>query len=259
VVGVRVGIISLGTIALESLRQLKKNGEVVLMKITFHGHSCIQIENGTVSLIVDPFLTGNPVAQMKPEDIKVDYVLLTHGHNDHVGDTIEIAKKNNATVIAPFELATFMGWKGLQVHPMHLGGAFQFPFGRVKLTPAFHGSAYIEEKEQQITYLGMPAGILLTLEDKTIYHAGDTGLFSDMKTIGEMNRIDVAFLPIGDNFTMGPSDALVAAEWLKAEKVIPIHYNTFGMIEQDGTQFIEEIKAKGLDGQVLAVGENIVV
>jgi len=227
------------------------------MKITFHGHSCIQIETENHSLIIDPFLTGNPVAKISPDQVKVDYILLTHGHNDHFGDAIEIAQKNNATIIAPFELGTYVSWKGCKSHPMHIGGAYQFDFGKVKYTHAFHGSSYVEEEGQQITYLGMPGGILLTIDGKTIYHAGDTGLFSDMKMLGDLNQIHLAFLPIGDNFTMGPEDALIAAEWLKAEKVIPIHYNTFSLIKQDGNQFVLDVKAKGIEAQELQVGESL--
>lgn len=227
------------------------------MKITYHGHSVVQVETGTTSLIIDPFLTGNTLAKVAAEDIQVDYILLTHGHNDHVGDTVALAQRNNATVIAPNELAVFLSWKGCQVHPMHIGGAAQFDFGRVKLTQAFHGSAYTDDEAQQIVYTGMPSGILLTIGGKTLYHAGDTALFSDMKLIGELNQIDLAFLPIGDNFTMGPDDALLAAEWLKADQIVPIHYNTFPMIKQDPHQFTDQLKAKGLAGKVLESGETI--
>lgn len=185
------------------------------MKVTYHGHSVITVETKDHHIIFDPFLTGNSLTDIKPEDVKADVILLTHGHNDHVGDTEQIAKQNNALVIAPNELAVYLGWKGLNVHPMHIGGSRQFDFGKVKLTQAFHGSAITDEENKTITYTGMPAGILLTVEDKTIFHAGDTALFSDMKLIGELNHIDLAFLPIGDNFTMGPEDAKLAAEWAR--------------------------------------------
>lgn len=227
------------------------------MKITYHGHSCIQVESADTSLIIDPFLQGNPLAKVGPDEIKVSYILLTHGHNDHVGDAEQIAKANGATIIAPFELATYLEWKGCQVHAMGIGGAYQFDFGRVKLTQAFHGSARTDDENKSITCFGMPSGILLTMNGKTIYHAGDTALFGDMKLIGELNEIDVAFLPIGDNFTMGPDDALLAAEWVRAKRVVPIHFNTFPAIEQSGEQFVERLKEKGIAGTLMQVGESL--
>jgi L-ascorbate metabolism protein UlaG (beta-lactamase superfamily) len=224
------------------------------MNLTYYGHSVVLIEVNGKKLIIDPFLNGNTLSPVKPEDISVDVILLTHGHNDHVGDTVELAKKHDALVIAPFELATYLGWKGVRTHPMHIGGAFDFDFGTVKLTQAFHGSSY-EEDNQNIVYTGMPSGLLVTSENKTIYHAGDTALFSDMKLIGELNDIDVAFLPIGDNFTMGPTDAAIAANWLNAKCIIPIHYNTFPVIQQDPEKFIKSL-TKG-NGYLLNPGESI--
>lgn len=166
------------------------------MKVTYHGHSAVKIETNGKTIFIDPFITGNPMTDLKPEDVHVDVILLTHGHNDHVGDTVSLAKKNDALVIAPYELATYLSWEGVRIHPMHIGGSFTFDFGKIKFTQAFHGSSYVEENET-IVYTGMPSGILFQAEGKTIYHAGDTALFSDMKLIGEMNDIDVAFLPIG--------------------------------------------------------------
>ncbi|WP_368503562.1 metal-dependent hydrolase [Alkalihalophilus sp. As8PL] len=225
------------------------------MKVSYHGHSVVLVESKGKKIIFDPFITGNELTDLNADTLEVDVILLTHGHNDHVGDTVELAKRNNALVIAPFELATYLGWKGVNVHPMHIGGAHTFDFGTVKLTQAFHGSAYTEEESQKIIYTGMPAGILLTLEGKTIYHAGDTALFSDMKLIGERNLIDLAFIPIGDNFTMGPEDASIAAEWLQAKQVVPVHYNTFPVIEQDPNEFAANLSGK--KGKVLEVGESI--
>jgi L-ascorbate metabolism protein UlaG (beta-lactamase superfamily) len=200
------------------------------------------------------FINGNGQTDLKVEDLKVDVILLTHGHNDHVGDTIQLAKQNNALVVAPFELATYLGWKGLNVHPMHIGGSHKFEFGTVKLTQAFHGSSY-EEEEQKIIYTGMPAGILFKKEGKTVYHAGDTALYSDMKLLGEFEDIDLAFLPIGDNFTMGPEDAAIAAKWIKAKTVVPMHYNTFPVIEQNPKEFVSRLSGK--NGKVMEAGESI--
>ena len=205
----------------------------------FLGQSCITIEDGDHKIIIDPFLTGNPLAGAKQEEIECSHVLLTHGHGAHFGDSIEIAKRNDATVIATYELASFCGSKGLKFHPMHIGGAHDFNFGRVKLTIAHHGGGFGENAE---IYTGPPVGFLITMGGKTIYNAGDTGLFYDMKLIGEMNQIELAFLPIGDNFTMGIDDAVNAVEFLKPKKVVPVHYNTFPLIEQDPQEFADKVK-----------------
>ncbi|MCD8508673.1 MAG: metal-dependent hydrolase [Bacillus sp. (in: Bacteria)] len=227
------------------------------MRVSFHGHSVVRIETKGKTILIDPFITGNGKCDLNVGDLKVDVILLTHGHNDHVGDTVQLAKDNDAPVVAPFELATYLGWKGVKVHPMHIGGSHSFEFGSVKFTQAFHGSSYTEEDEQKIVYTGMPAGILFKGEDKVLYHAGDTALFSDMKLIGEMNNIDLAFLPIGDNFTMGPEDAVVAANWIKAKKVVPIHYNTFPVIEQDGVAFAKEVTTLVTEGVHMNPGDSL--
>ncbi|HEY2419791.1 MAG TPA: metal-dependent hydrolase [Neobacillus sp.] len=224
------------------------------MKVTYHGHSVVQINTNGKTIIIDPFITGNSLTDLKVEDVKPDVIILTHGHNDHVGDTVELAKKNNALVIANADLTTFLSWQGVKTHGMNIGGSYQFDFGKVKLTQAFHGSGYVTEK-REIIYCGMPTGILFMNEGKTIYHAGDTGLFSDMKLIGEQHPIDLAFLPIGDNFTMGPEDAAFAAKLLKAKKVVPIHFNTFPPIKQDPNRFIEMLDDK--NGKILHPGEAL--
>ncbi|WP_411349298.1 metal-dependent hydrolase [Paenibacillus sp. WLX2291] len=226
------------------------------MKITYYGQSCLLVEEGGKTVIIDPFLSGNPQVNVDVKDIKVDAVILTHGHGDHFGDTVEIAQNNNCPVIAVVELAQYAGAKGAaETVGMNLGGSKQFDGFKVKYTLAFHSSS--NELDGQNVYLGEPAGILLTMGGKTLYHAGDTALFGDMKLIGELNSIDVAALPIGDFFTMGPEDALYAAEWVKAKHVLPVHYNTFPPIEQDGDAFVAELQKKGIKGSALKVGESV--
>ena len=225
-------------------------------KLTFLSHDVFLIEHEGVRIIIDPFLTGNPKAKIEAKDVKVHYVLLTHGHGDHLGDGIDIAKANNATIIAPFELATYCQNKGCQTHPMHIGGSFEFPFGRVKLTIAHHGSA-ADLGGDTLTYLGNPCGFVLSLGDKNIYHAGDTGLFLDMQLIGEMTPLDAALLPIGDNFTMGINDAVKATQFLKPKLVIPMHYQTFDVIMTDPDEFKNKVEAAGFRAHIMTVGETI--
>jgi L-ascorbate metabolism protein UlaG (beta-lactamase superfamily) len=224
-----------------------------MIKITYHGHACFHIQSNGHKLLIDPFITGNPVAKVKPEELICNYILLTHGHNDHFGDTVEIAQRNNATVIAPFELATFCQQKGCQAHGMHIGGSHDFEFGRVKLTIAHHGSAYIGDT---IQYTGNPCGYVLTLGKKNLYHAGDTGLFMDMQLIGKRSKLDLAFLPIGGNFTMDVEDAVQAAKFLKTKQVIPMHYKTFDLIDQDPDQLSKKLKNSGIKVKVLGFGES---
>ena len=218
---------------------------------TFLGHSCFFLEDGENRLIIDPFITGNPQATAKADEIKVNYILLTHAHGDHLGDAVEIAKNNNATIIAPFELANYCQEQGCEVHPMHIGGARNFPFGRLKLTIAHHGSALPDG-----SYGGNPCGMLITMSGSTLYHPGDTGLFYDMKLIGEMNDIALAVLPIGDNFTMGIDDALKAVEFLQPKSVIPMHYKTFDVIDTDPEKFVKKAVKMGVNSVVLKVGES---
>ncbi len=222
-----------------------------MVRLTFLSHAAFLLETNGTRILIDPFLNGNPLATLKPDEAKCDYILLTHGHGDHVGDTVAIAKKNNATVISNYEIASWSVSQGLTAHPMHIGGAHEFPFGRIKLTIAHHGSGY--ESNGQMIYMGNPAGALITVEGKTIYHAGDTGLFYDMKLIGEMNSIDVALLPIGDNFTMGIDDAVKAVEFLNPKLSIPIHYKTFDVIDVDPEEFVKKVEGIGKKAQILEI------
>jgi L-ascorbate metabolism protein UlaG (beta-lactamase superfamily) len=205
--------------------------------------------------MIDPFITGNALAATKLADIKVSHILLTHGHQDHILDAVELAKQNDATIIATHELATYLGWQGVKTIGMNLGGSLRLPFGKVKMTQAFHSSGVIVDEQKQIVYMGMPAGFVIEMGGKTVYHAGDTGLFGDMKLLGELHDIDLAFLPIGDLFTMGPEDALVAAKWIKTDFVVPIHYNTFPPIKQDGDAFVAALAEEDIRGNALKPGE----
>lgn len=198
------------------------------MQIKYYGHACFTLEHQGTLLIFDPFLNNNPLAPVKADAIKADYILVTHGHHDHLGDTLEIAEKNNTTVITSVEMAVAYEKPGINFHRMNLGGSFKFPFGRVKMTPALHGAGVAG---------GRACGFIVDFFGKIIYFAGDTGLFGDMKLIGELNSLDVAILPIGDNFTMGVEDAVVAAQFLQAKKVIPMHYNTWPLIQVDPKVF----------------------
>ena len=222
------------------------------MKLTYLGHSCFLVETSQARLIIDPFLNGNPMATLKAEDIACDYVLVSHGHDDHSGDALQIAQRCGAIIVSNFEIAEYFAAKGAKTHGMNPGGGYNFPFGRVKLTLAHHSSSL--EAGLNPIYLGSPCGILLQADGRTLYHAGDTALFLDMQLIGRAG-LDVALLPIGDNYTMGPEDAAKAAEFLRAKKVVPMHYNTFEPIKQDPHDFAKLVKQEGIDCAVMNSGE----
>jgi len=223
------------------------------IKLTWLSHSAFLIETQAAKILIDPFLSGNPLSCVKADEIEADYILVSHGHGDHVGDTIEIAKRTGATVVANFEICNWLEAQGIkELHPQHIGGGFNYPWGRVKLTIAHHGSQLPDG-----SYGGNPCGFLLSIEGKNIYHACDTGLFYDMKLIGE-EGIDVAILPIGDNFTMGPDDALRAVALIKPKLAIPIHYDTFDVIKQNPHAWAERVnKAGDTEAKVLVPGESL--
>ena len=225
-----------------------------MVTLTFHGHSCWEVTDGKHRLLIDPFLTGNPLADVKPGSFsKLDAILVSHGHGDHIGDGVEIAKRTGALVVANFEVANYFTARGCNAHPLSIGGGRTFDFGHVKLTIAHHGSTGPDGEA-----LGSPAGILLKIGGKTIYHAGDTGLFLDMKLIAEMDGpIDVALLPIGDNFTMGISDAVKATEFVNARVHVPMHYDTFGWIQADPQEFVRRVEAAGRKAVVVKPGRSI--
>jgi L-ascorbate metabolism protein UlaG (beta-lactamase superfamily) len=225
-----------------------------MLKVTFYGHSCVYATDGKHKIIIDPFLNGNPQATIKADEVDVDYILATHGHGDHLGDAVEISRRTGATIIAPNELAIWVTQKGALAHNMHIGGAYNFEFGRVKLTIAHHGSA---AGESGLEYTGNPCGFVFTMGGKTVYHTGDTGLFLDMKLIGEINPIDLMFLPIGDNFTMGVDDAVRAVQFVKPKVVVPMHFNTWDVIAADPEEFKKKLDGSGVRVEVLQPNQSL--
>jgi len=225
-----------------------------MVQLTFHGHACWEVQGASHRILIDPFLTGNDLADVGPADFEsLDAILVTHGHGDHLGDVEGIAKSTDALVVSNYEIALYFQAKGCRVHPMHIGGGHAFEFGHVKLTLAHHGSTGPGGEA-----LGNPAGIVLTIDGKRIYHAGDTAVFLDMQLIGELyGPLDVALLPIGDNFTMGINDAVRAAELLGARNNIPMHYNTFPVIQADPNVFVARAKERGIHAEVVAPGSRI--
>jgi len=224
-------------------------------KLTWYGHAALGLESGGHKILIDPFFSGNPAASASADGVEADFILVSHGHGDHVGDAVAIAKRTQAMVISNFEIATWLEKQGVKVHAQHIGGGHKHPFGYLKLTPALHGSALPDG-----SYGGNPCGFLLTTNDgKKIYTAQDTGLFGDMKLIGE-EGLDLAVIPIGDNYTMGPHDALRAVQLLQPRMVVPIHYNTWELIAQDPQAWARRVEAEtSTKVRVLKPGESLEV
>lgn len=216
------------------------------VSITFLGHAGFSLSDGRHTLVIDPFLTGNPQATASPSDVSCTHLALTHGHADHLGDAVAIAKRTGAVVLGAFEICNFFNEQGVEtVEPGNPGGRITTDFGWLAFTQAFHSSSY------EGRYMGMPCGIMTHIGGATIYHLGDTGLFGDMALLGEIYRPDVALIPIGDRFTMGPDLASRAAEMIKPKVAVPMHYGTWPPIEQDPSTF----KPTGVDVKVMTSGE----
>ncbi len=225
------------------------------LTLTWYGHAAFGIETDGLQILVDPFLSDNPLASVDAGSLPADFILVSHGHGDHVGDAVEIARRTGALVIANYEIATWFEGQGIPAHGQHIGGGFKHPFGYLKLTQAWHGSMLPDGSDG-----GNPAGFLLTSsKGRKLYLACDTGLFGDMRLIGE-EGIDLAALPIGDNFTMGPDDALRAVKLIQPKQVFPVHYNTFDIIRQDPAAWVARVEAEtACKARVIQPGESITI
>lgn len=223
------------------------------MKITFYGHASLAIEVGGKNIIVDPFITANPeAASINLQNLKADYILLTHAHADHVLDVQALAQLNNAVIVSNAEIADYYNKLGFNTHPMNHGGSWKFDFGKVKYVSAIHSSSFPDG-----TYGGNPGGFVIEGEHKNIYIAGDTALTMDMKLIPLRTKLDLAVLPIGDNFTMDVEDAIIASDFIECDKILGYHYDTFGYIKINHEEAIRKFFDKGKDLMLLEIGESI--
>lgn len=226
------------------------------MKITYLGHAAFMLSENGLNVLTDPFLSESPVRNNLNCDVKADYILVSHGHPDHLGDTVNLASKYNSRVVSIFEVATYLSKKGVEnIAPMNIGGKLNTEFGYVKMCQAVHSSSIMEGDER--IYGGIAAGFIINFFEKIIYFAGDTALFYDMKLIGDLNKIDVAFLPVGGNFTMDVDEALYALDLIKPKMVIPMHYNTWPVINADIEKFLKGAETKKIKGVCLGIDESV--
>lgn len=223
------------------------------MKLHYLGHSAVLIEGKNIKALIDPFITKNPACTVDITDLEdITHIFLTHGHGDHLGDTIEIAKRCNSTIVCTVEMGWYLSTFGLKIHPMHIGGKAYFNFGSVKMIPALHGSGI--RTDSGSIYAGNPCGFLIELESIKIYHAGDTGLSIEMQLL-QKEEIDIALLPIGGNYTMDIDDAALSVDFIKPKTVIPIHYNTYDMIQADPIEFKNKVKNSNVE--ILSCGDVV--
>lgn len=223
------------------------------MKITFYGHASLGIQIDDIHILVDPFITGNPKAsEVDIETLKADYILVTHAHQDHILDVEAIAKRTGAILVSNFEIISHYEKMKIEGHPMNHGGSWDFEFGTVKYVNAIHTSSFPDG-----SYGGQPGGFIIESEHKNIYIAGDTALTYDMKLIPMQTKLDLAILPIGDNFTMGIDDAILASDFVECDKVLGVHYDTFGYIEIDHDEAKKKFFEKNKDLMLLEIGESI--
>lgn len=226
------------------------------MKITFYGHNTLLLTINDIKVLIDPFISGSPLAKEKinVNEIQADFILLTHAHEDHILDAEVIAKNTNAVIVSNYEIAMHYQNKGITVHPMNHGGSWKFDFGKIKYVNAIHTSSFPDG-----SYGGQPGGFVIEGKHKNIYIAGDTALTMDMKLIPMQTKLDLAILPIGDNFTMGVDDAIIASDFVACNKILGVHYDTFGYIEIDHELAKKKFTEKGKELILLDVGQDITI
>ena len=227
------------------------------MRLTYFGHACFRLEVAGVRLVLDPYLKDNPHGRVAPATVPCDFVLCTHAHEDHIGDALELAQLHGATIVAPYELAEYFSAQGAKALDLMPGGGIDLPWGRLQMTPAAHSSA-LELPGGENRFMGVPCGYVVRAGGQSVYHAGDTALFGDMAFIGR-GGLDLALVPIGDRYTMGPADAVEALNLLRPRLAVPMHYDTTEKIRQNPHAFAERAAAAGHPVRVMGAGETIEV